>query len=620
MKIKKVDDKPMVIHTKKKAKLHTHEPKKASIKASNIYTVDRSPKIKGSKIATTENKKFRRSTIHPVDKAKKGMFRQYRAALKESKQSIKTKNSSIKVAGAAGAQTALSQMEGGEEVRDAANIAYVATRPVTGTASRGAELFRRKALAEKRKRIKKVEAGKKLAKKTAKETAKTAAKEASKETAKAAAKEGAKVAAKVGTTVAGTAAGAETGPYAPLIGIAVGKAVGDKIDKMDAQRNSRNRKIKFFLDKMKAEGEQQDSFAKLVKDLFVNKMVLPIKKIMVAVGGFLLVLVLLIAVTVLPVVAVIAILYNSPFAFFLPPLESGDTVTTVTSAYVSEFNMDINTLANEHTGYDTGQIVYVDFEGESAGNFNDIVTIYMVKYGVGDTATVMNDTSKSKLKEVFDDMCSYTTSSGSETTENEDGSTTTQTVLYVNVKLKTCYDMITEYNFDSDQIELVEEMMRMFGSTSGVTPQSALTQAEVDAILQGITDPTQRTVVSYALTKVGYPYSQQYRDTGNYYDCSSLAYYSWKAAGIDISYGGANTAAAEAEGLDSAGHTVSYADMQPGDLIFYSYERNGRYKNISHVAVYVGNGMVVEAKGVDYGVTYNAVPNVGSIVLIGRPQ
>ena len=77
MKIKKVDDKPMVIHTKKKAKIHTHEPKKASI--------DRSSKIKGSKIATTENKKFRRSTIHPVDKAKKGMFRQYRAALKESK-------------------------------------------------------------------------------------------------------------------------------------------------------------------------------------------------------------------------------------------------------------------------------------------------------------------------------------------------------------------------------------------------------------------------------------------------------------------------------------------------------------------------------------------------------
>ena len=38
MKIKKVDDKPMVIQTKKKAKIHMHEPKKAKIKGSNIYT------------------------------------------------------------------------------------------------------------------------------------------------------------------------------------------------------------------------------------------------------------------------------------------------------------------------------------------------------------------------------------------------------------------------------------------------------------------------------------------------------------------------------------------------------------------------------------------------------
>lgn len=39
MKIKKVDDKPMVIHTKEKAKIHAHEPKGAKIKGSNIYIV-----------------------------------------------------------------------------------------------------------------------------------------------------------------------------------------------------------------------------------------------------------------------------------------------------------------------------------------------------------------------------------------------------------------------------------------------------------------------------------------------------------------------------------------------------------------------------------------------------
>ena len=48
MKIKKVDDKPIVIHTKEKAKIHAHEPKGAKIKGSNIYTVERGPKTAGA--------------------------------------------------------------------------------------------------------------------------------------------------------------------------------------------------------------------------------------------------------------------------------------------------------------------------------------------------------------------------------------------------------------------------------------------------------------------------------------------------------------------------------------------------------------------------------------------
>ena len=88
---------------------------------------------------------------------------------------------------------------------------------------------------------------------------------------------------------------------------------------------------------------------------------------------------------------------------------------------------------------------------------------------------------------------------------------------------------------------------------------------------------------------------------------------------MDISHGGATTAAAEAQGLDEAGKSVSYDEMQPGDLIFYSFTNNGRYKNISHVAIYVGNGKAVEALNEKYGVVYRDVSSVGSIVLIGRP-
>ena len=74
-----------------------------------------------------------------------------------SKQTVKKKNSSIKVAGAVGTQAALSHMEGGDEIRDATGIAYAATKPAAGVMSKGAELFKRKALAKKKKRIKKVE-------------------------------------------------------------------------------------------------------------------------------------------------------------------------------------------------------------------------------------------------------------------------------------------------------------------------------------------------------------------------------------------------------------------------------------------------------------------------------
>ena len=52
---------------------------------------------------------------------------------------------------------------------------------------------------------------------------------------------------------------------------------------------------------------------------------------------------------------------------------------TVTSAYVSEFNRDVNTKVNEHTGYDFGELVYVDYEGmdENPSNYYDIMAVWL---------------------------------------------------------------------------------------------------------------------------------------------------------------------------------------------------------------------------------------------------
>ena len=400
MKIKKVDDKPMVIHTKEKAKIHSHEPKGARIKGSNIYTVERGPKIAGAKAAETMGKKsYRKSTVYQVNVKEKGLSR-FKRNVREANTSIKTKNTNLHIAGRTGALTAgavTEQMEGGQEVSQAAYLAYEASRPVTGTASKGAALFRKKAAAKAKKRIKKVEAGKKLAKKTAKKAAKDTAKAVAKETAKETAKTTAKVVTKTATKAAATAAGTAVAPgVGTAIGMAAGYAAGVSIEVKDEKMTNRSRKIKFFLDKMKAQENQTDSVAKLVKDLIVRKAITWVKAAAPIVGLVLLLLVLVVAMIAVPVIAVIAILYNSPFALFLPPLESGDTVQTVTSAYVQEFNRDVNTKVNEHTGYDLGELVYVDYEGmeENPSNYYDIMAVYMVKHGVGDTATVMNDTSE----------------------------------------------------------------------------------------------------------------------------------------------------------------------------------------------------------------------------------
>ena len=47
------------------------------------------------------------------------------------------------------------------------------------------------------------------------------------------------------------------------------------------------------------------------------------------------------------------------------------------------------------------------------------MAVYMVKHGIGDTATVMNDISKGWLQAVVNDMCSYTTSTGTKDVEEQ---------------------------------------------------------------------------------------------------------------------------------------------------------------------------------------------------------
>ena len=517
-------------------------------------------------------------------------------------------------------------VEGGENIEESLEGTTIAIRPVKGAISEGNRIRKKvstsklkKEVASKRIRKKASANGKELAKKSAKNASKNVAKKTSKkiakDTTKEVARESTKLAIKTGTTVAGSAAG----PEGTLIGMAAGEAVGMKIENTFYRAEQKSRMMKCLMDKLKYGEEQNDSLFKLVGSLIKNKMAYIIKQVMSLLAPLVVPILIVVMVATGIVFAIIAVLYNSPFAIFLPPLESGDTIQTVTTQYVSEFNQEVQTLIDEHKDADKGRKVYVDYEGMNSepSNYYDIMSVYMVKYGYENTATKMNETNKQNLKAVFDDMCKYTT----ENVTEKKGKKKTK-YLEVRITLKTYTEMATEYQFDEDRTATLNQLMSAYitNNPSGGSQisglQGSLTSQEINNITDKITNQTQKAVASFVLSKVGYPYSQPLRNSGKAFDCSSLAYYAWKSAGVDISFGGGTTAAAEAEGLKDK--TVKEENMQPGDLIFYSYTTNGRYKNISHVGIYVGNGKMVEAVDEAHGVCLGNYHN-GGLVMICRP-
>ena len=535
--------------------------------------------------------------------------------------STRTKNN-VRVMRKVAESKIIDNIEGGENIEGALEASEMAVRPIKGIVNEGNRI-RKKAQVSKlqkevvgsRLRKRAVNKGRELAKKSGRKAVKKTSKKMAKDTSRKVAKESSKIATKAGTAVAGSVAG----PEGTLIGIAAGETAGMKIDNTFYKAEQRSRMMKFFMDKLKPNEEQNDSLFKLVGSMVRTKMTFMIKRAVSLLAPLITPILIIVRAATGIVFAVIAVLYYSPFALFLPPLESGDTIQSVTTQYVSEFNQEVQTLIDEHKDADKGRKVYVDYEGMNSepSNYYDIMSVYMVKYGYENTATKMNETNKQNLKAVFDDMCKYTT----ENVTEKKGKKKTK-YLEVRITLKTYTDMTTEYQFDEDRTATLNQLMSAYitNNPSGGSQisglQGSLTPQEISNITDKISNPTQKAVVSFVLAKVGYPYSQPLRNSGKAFDCSSLAYYAWKSAGVDISFGGGTTAAAEAEGLKDK--IVKEKNLQPGDLIFYSYTTNGRYKNISHVGIYVGNGKMVEAVDEAHGVCLGNYHN-GGLVMICRP-
>ncbi len=98
-------------------------------------------------------------------------------------------------------------------------------------------------------------------------------------------------------------------------------------------------------------------------------------------------------------------------------------------------------------------------------------------------------------------------------------------------------------------------------------------------------------IITYAQKFVGNPYVWGGESLTRGADCSGFV----QAIYADFGYSIPRTSREQASG---AGKKVSESDMLPGDLVFYTNSRG----TVNHVAMYIGNGMIVHAANSRQGI------------------
>lgn len=117
-------------------------------------------------------------------------------------------------------------------------------------------------------------------------------------------------------------------------------------------------------------------------------------------------------------------------------------------------------------------------------------------------------------------------------------------------------------------------------------------------------------IVSTASQYLGTPYDEL--------DCSKLTQTVFSSLGVSLP----RTAAEQARYCINNSKAVLKSDLQVGDLIFYALKGdNGRFMHVSHVAIYAGDGMIIDASSINGYTIYRDMDTFSdrTTVLYGRP-
>jgi len=158
-------------------------------------------------------------------------------------------------------------------------------------------------------------------------------------------------------------------------------------------------------------------------------------------------------------------------------------------------------------------------------------------------------------------------------------------------------DTVTAQQADlQDQIAAYQAQYAALTAAQQQVVVTAHSGPEVEAPATVVADgAAAQTIVDTAMAQRGDPYVWG-AGGPNSFDCSGLTSYAYAAAGISLPH----SSAAQAR----MGSPVARGDLQPGDLVYF-------YSPVSHIGIYIGNGMMVHAP------TSGDVVKVGSVDMSG---
>ena len=355
-------------------------------------------------------------------------------------------------------------------------------------------------------------------------------------------------------------------------------------------------------------------------------------------GGGAVVLVLIL--TVILVAAIVA----SPFGILFSN-ESREAGVVPISAAVAQVNYDFNERLEALQTADDYDSISVDGQ---AADWVEVLAVFAVKVAgsndadAADVATMDTDRI-ARLKAVFWDMTTiahrieviHHPGSG----EGDDG--WTEKNLYITVTAKTAEEMKTEYHFNRNQIAALDELLEQRDLLRELIEDAYSVSGDTAALIRSLPEdlsPEREAVVRAAcslvgkvnyfwggkslvigwdarwgelrqVTAAGSSTTGTYRPYG--LDCSGFVdwvFYNQSGSSYVIGHGGGATM------QHSYCTDISWADAQPGDLVFYP--------DNSHVGIVGGRDANGELLIIHCASGYNNVVITGKegFTSVGRPQ